>query len=174
MTPLKVQILNLSCIVFNDVVSAYFPSGQPHASCSINIPSSFPSWVLVHIVPSALDILLFLFFWMDALKSELKHHLVDECLLQYLSHVLPRQSKKLPSLCAHNTWCIYLLLHLSYFIVVKCAFGFLPHYTTNPLEAEMVFIPLPLGFLGLSLWAPLLQNMKHNPLVETQHDNHII
>lgn len=86
----------------------------------------------------------------------------------------PQTEEKISSLCAHNTWYIYLLLDLSHFIAVKCAFRFLPHYIVNPLEAEMIFIQFLLGFLGLSLWAPLLQNMKHNPLVGTQHNHHII
>lgn len=58
-----------------------------------------------------LDAPLFLFFWVDTRNSQLKHHLVDECLLQAL-FFLPRQREKLPSLCAHNTRISSRISHL--------------------------------------------------------------
>ena len=77
-------------------------------------------------------------------------------------------------LCVPTTPGMYSVSNLPQFMMIKCVFGFLSHCTVNSLEAEAVLFQYPLCFLVLPLWAPLLQYMKHDPLAETYHSNHII
>lgn len=176
MTLPKVHILNLSCLFLYDMIPISTPSSTP-ATSHPHFPSVHPMQAiscectkLFYILgPCAYCSLSpghptsHFFFFLDRLPSNQSSSIT---LWMNASFILPVTSSpgrgKNCFLCVPTTAGIYLYYHLSHFIVITIKRVWDPsHYAVNSLEAETILFRCPLGFLGLSLWAPLLQNMLH-------------
>lgn len=135
--------------------------------------SPFASWVFVQYCFFSFDYPT-LFFSYGWTLSDHSSYIVlwMKAFFNFLVSSLGRRENYL--LCVPTTPGMYSVSNFPQFMMIKCVFGFLSHYTVNSLEAEAVLFQYPLCFLVLPLWAPLLQYMKHEPLAETYHSNHII
>lgn len=173
---LKVQIFNLSWPVIYDTIPGHFltifPLGNHMQSlCPPNKPFGILSLCAILFPQLWLPHSSFSYGW--TLSGHSSYIVLwMKALFNLLVSSPGGRGNYLP--CVPTTPGMCSVSNLPQFIMIKCVFGFLSHYPVNSLEAEAVLFQYPLCFLVLPLWALLLQYMKHDPLAETHHSDHII